>query len=156
MNNPLPKLPETAVELNQWIKMNFVTFEGPSRAYFELPINVALPDVGQVTLHKRVIYLTLSLEGPERDVVQHIAHVLRTIAGNDPEHEAIFVRKWFAYESFSDQVSPLVDYSFLAAPALPPTRSKVYGRLAFWSSALNSALMKTMPYTPDGQPVKSL
>ena len=33
MNNHLPKLPETAVELNQWIKMNFVTFEGPSRAY---------------------------------------------------------------------------------------------------------------------------
>ena len=154
-------LPSTVAELNDWIRTNFQAFEGPHRAYFELPVNLSLADIGQVTMHKRVTYLTLGLIGPEKDVVQHVASCLQDAVTQD-QNEPIFIRRWFVYEEHAEtqpfnKVSEAIGCTAFVHPMMqPPKRYKLYGRLSFWRPVLNNLLMASTAFMPEGQGAKSI
>lgn len=129
MNDPLPT---TADELNDWIRHNFDAFEGPARAYFELPFHIA----EHIEMTKRVSYITFALVGPERDCALAIAASLRQFVNAD-RREAIFIRRWFTYEEkYRDNETE-------------PSLHQIYGRLALWRSEWNPLLAMSSAYKPD-------
>lgn len=132
-------LPEKAVDLNAWIKKNFMVFEGPPKAYLELgfPIHIGFPEEeqGTLTLH-RLVYITLGFRGQEDACCKALAaHLYMTVTREDflDAREPIFIRRWFDYQT--DEVTK---------------EAYLSGRLVFWYPAKNKQLIKSMSFKQEG------
>lgn len=131
-------LPETASQLNDWIAKHFMMFMGPSRAYFEVPMDLEFGGHKYTHAH-RVIYTTLAFCGPEGECCKQIAAHLASLIPDytfEDAYEPIFIRRPFSYEPMDVTVGPY--------------DKALSGRLAFWRHELNEK-MRTIPcMKPEG------
>lgn len=135
-------LPYTADQLNDWLRKKFSYFEGPARAYFELPVHSVVAGV-QFTVNRRVTYLTFGLEGSEYDCVRAMVDVFKSFADEDAT-EALFVRRTFRYEEMAREDDSA------------PRRYMLSGRFAFWNDNFNNLARASLPYKPEGTDPRSI
>lgn len=127
------KLPVTARQLNEWLRRNFVIFEGPTMAYFELPFTFNVLKE-EVIFKRRVTYESFGLVGSQEECCREMALALKNTVSLDSFADAtepLFMRTW-------------AEYSLDA--------SRLFIRLAFWNPSLNVRLAHSRIFAPQGGP----
>jgi hypothetical protein len=125
------RLPRTAEELNAWLAGKFQVLTGVARSFleFSIPFTIGESDTYNPGYYShRIMFLSLALVGRQRDCCEQIA--------------SEFLALPITREIWLDQTELL----FIRQPFICDKEDsvyRVYGRLAFWRGALNTALRKS-------------
>lgn len=125
------ELPTSAAELNAWLHCNFAIFQGPGRAYFELPFTIRFDQGGEsIERVHRVVYMCVGFMGPEAACATRVAEMIKDLHFDTHALEdasiALFVRRPFTYEE-----------------------GHLRGRLAFWDEETNRKVRGSLMFRPE-------
>lgn len=137
------ELPCKATELNAWIRQYFAVFEGPARSYFQLsfPVRVGWPEEERTTQTVHTVsFIALAFLGNEEDCCKCMGATLRMCITHEEfqdQCKPLFIRNWFSFET-NEEFGETIRF--------------LYGRIAFWETDINRALMQQACYKPQGAP----
>lgn len=138
------ELPTSAAELNAWLPRHFAIFEGPPRAYFELPFKIRF-EQGAESLEyiHRCTYMCVGFVGPEVACATRVASMI----------DGLFFEHLHVLEDASIQL-------FIRAPFRYEMgengRGQLWSRLAFWNEETNRKIRGSLMFRPDGGPYNNV